>query len=77
MVVVAVAVLWRGAKNQAVSMTWLEWMAVVLGCVIILGAFCLGGSHATEPNYADYFYWPLFAAGYGLALGHFLLGAVG
>jgi predicted phage tail protein len=62
-------VLWRGAKNQAVSMIWLEWMAVVLGCVVIVGSFCLGGSHATEPNYADYFYWPLFAAGYGLALG--------
>jgi hypothetical protein len=66
---VAVAVLWRNAKNQPIRLTWLEWMAIVLGCVVIVWSFCLGGSHATEANYADYFYWPLFTAGYGLATG--------
>jgi hypothetical protein len=69
MLVIAAAVLWCGAKNQTTRLTWTEWMAVVLGCVVIVGSFCLGGSHATETNYADYFYWPLFAAGYGLGTG--------
>jgi len=66
---VAVAILWRNAKDQPVRLTWLEWIAIVLGCAAIVGSFCLGGSHAAEANYADYFYWPLFAAGYGLAIG--------
>ena len=69
MLVIAVAVLWRTSRNQAVSLSWLEWMAVVLGCVLIVGSFCLGGSHAREAEYADYFYWPLFAVGYGLGAG--------
>jgi len=69
MLVVAVAILWRNAKDQPIRLTWPEWIAVVLGCVVIVGSFCLGGSHATEENYADYFYVPLFAVGYGLAIG--------
>ncbi len=48
------------------------------GCGIIVVSFCIGGSHITQPNYADYFHESLFAVGYVLALmalGHALGGA--
>ena len=48
---------------------WPEWAAVIGGCVIIVGSFCLGGTHATEANYADYFYVSLFAVGYVVTAG--------
>ena len=69
MLAVAVAILWRNAQDQPVRLSWPEWAAIIGGCVVIVVSFCLGGTHATEDNYADYFYMPLFAAGYVVAAG--------
>lgn len=69
MLMVAVAILWRNAQDQPVKLSWQAWTAIILGCVIIIGSLCLGGTHATEENYADYFYVSLFVVGYVLAMG--------
>jgi len=46
-------------------MDWLGWSASLL---IIVVSFCLGGTHITEPNYAEYFHGPLFAVGFALGI---------
>jgi len=65
----AVMVLRRREQGRPLTVIrgdWLGWSASLL---IIVVSFCLGGTHITEPNYAQYFYWPLFAAGLALGLG--------
>jgi hypothetical protein len=64
----AVAILYRGAHGQSLMVTradWLGWSACLL---VIVVSFCLGGTHITEPNYAAYFHWPLFAGGFALGI---------
>lgn len=68
----AVILLVRGAAGRSVRLGWGEGLAVVAGCGIIVLSFCIGGSHMSEPDFADYFYWPLFTAGYILAIGAFV-----
>ena len=71
MFTVAVIILIRAKANYFVRLSRSQITALVAGSGIIVLSFCIGGSHVTEPNYADYFYWPLFAAGYLLAIGTF------
>jgi hypothetical protein len=68
MLAVAVVLLCIEA-NYSIKLGWGHGIAILAGCGIIVLSFCLGGSHMTEPDYADYFYWPLFAFGYVLAIG--------
>ena len=65
----AVVILVRSEANRSVRLGTGAGLAVVAGCGIIVLSFCVGGSHMTEPDFADYFYWPLFGAGYLLASG--------
>jgi hypothetical protein len=67
----AVAILWRDETNRPVRLGRPVGLAVLAGCTIILVSFCIGGSHITRPDYAEYFWWPLFAAGYVLAVAAF------
>jgi hypothetical protein len=69
MFAVAIIILHRSQADRPVRLRKPEAIALVAGCAIIVLSFCIGGSHVTESNFADYFYWPLFAAGYGLAIG--------
>lgn len=71
MLAAAVVILWRGEKNNPVRLRRGNGIALIAGCGIIVLSFCMGGSHATQPDYADYFWWPLFAVGYVLATGAF------
>jgi len=68
MLAMAVIVLWRSEKGNPVRLGRGNGIALVAGCAIIVVSFCIGGSHITKPDYADYFSWPLFAAGYVLAV---------
>jgi hypothetical protein len=68
MFVFAVAILHRCAHERPLMVSRLDGLGWSLSLLIIVVAFCLGGTHMTEPNYAAYFHWPLFAIGYGLGL---------
>jgi hypothetical protein len=63
------AVLYRCAHGRLLTITrtdgWL-WLASAL---LIVVSFCLGGTHITEPTYADHFHEWLFAAGLALGIG--------
>jgi hypothetical protein len=63
----AVAILHRCAHRRPLMVTRTEWLGWSASLLVIAASFCLGGTHVTEPNYAQYFPWSLFAA--GLVLG--------
>ena len=67
----AVIILWRGEKDRPVRLGRGNGIAMIAGCGIIVVSFCIGGSHITKPDYADYFWWPLFTAGYVVAIASF------
>jgi len=64
----AVAILYRCAHGRPLTVTHLDWLGWSASLLVIVVSFCLGGAHITEPNYAEYFRWPLFAVGYGLGI---------
>jgi hypothetical protein len=71
MLAAAVVILWREEKNAPVRLGRGNGIAVLVGCAIIVVSFCVGGLHSTQADYADYFWWPLFAVGYILAIAAF------
>jgi len=71
MLAAAGVILWRTKTNHAVRLGGCGWAALLTGCGIIVVSFCVGGLHATQPDYASYFWWPLFTVGYVLAIGAF------
>jgi hypothetical protein len=64
----AVAILHRCEHGRPLTVTRADWLGWSASLLIIVVSFCLGGTHMTEPGYADYFHWPLFAVGYSLGL---------
>jgi hypothetical protein len=62
------AILYRSARGRPLVVTSTDWLGWLAGLLVIAISFCLGGTHVTEPNYAEYFYGPLFAVGYCLGL---------
>jgi hypothetical protein len=64
----ATAILYRAAQGRPPAATWYDGLGWLAGILIIVVAFCLGGTHVTQPDYAEYFYWPLFAVGYLLGI---------
>lgn len=63
----AVALLYRCTIARPVAVHRWDWLAWLLASVVIIVSFCLGGTHVTEPNYKEYFHWPIFAVGYAIA----------
>jgi len=64
----AVAILDRSARGRPVVFRGTDWLAWLGATVIIIVSFSLGGTHVTEPNYREYFHWPVFAVGFVLAV---------
>ena len=63
-----VIILRRSAQDRPLMVTCADGLGWLAAALIVVVAFCLGGRHITETNYADFFYWPLFAVGYTLGL---------
>ena len=68
MFVFAVAILYRAAHRRPLSIRPSDWMGWAVAVVILIVAFCLGGTHIAESDYRDYFYPSLFALGYIIAI---------
>ncbi len=64
----AAAILHRSARNRPLSIKLSDWLGWLAASVILVVAFCLGGTHIAEPCYREYFYRSLFGLGYGLGL---------
>ena len=63
----AIAILHRSAQGRPVVFRGTDWLAWLAAAVIIIVSFCQGGTHVTEPNYREYFHWPVFGVGFVLA----------
>ena len=64
----AVAILYRCTIARPVTVQRWDWVGWLLASIVIIVSFCLGGTHVTEPNYKEYFHWPIFAVGYVIAV---------
>lgn len=64
----AVVILYRCAHGHPLTVTFVDWLGWLASLLIIVVSFCLGGTHITEPNYADHFHGPIFAIGFGVGV---------
>jgi len=64
----AVAILYRCAHGRPLAVTYMDWLGWSASLLIIVVSFCLGGTHITEPNYAESFHGPLCAVGFALGI---------
>lgn len=64
----AVAILYRCAHGRPLTVTYTDWLGWSASLLVIAVSFCLGGTHITESNYAEYFHGPLFGVGFALGL---------
>jgi hypothetical protein len=66
MFALAVMMLYRGAQGRPLIVTSVDLVGWSAAALIVTVSFCLGGAHVAEPDYADYFSWPLFIAGWAV-----------
>jgi len=66
--VFAVVLLYRDSVGRPIRARSTDWLGFMAAAMIIVYSFCTAGPYVTEPDYASYFYWPLFAAGYIAAI---------
>jgi hypothetical protein len=59
----AVIILSRAYTGCPLEPSRTEWIGFVLCAIIVVASFCAAGLHITEPDFKNYFYWPLFALG--------------
>jgi hypothetical protein len=64
----AVAILYRCAQGRPLPVTRADWLGWSASLLVIVVSFCLGGTHITEPNYAEYFHWPVFGVGFAVGV---------
>ena len=68
----AVVILYCCSRGRLIKASCLDWLAFCVSGLIVVISFCIAGLHSTEQDYASYFYWPLFGAGYLFGLVIFL-----
>ncbi len=65
----ATAILYRCAHGRPLMIAGFDWLGWLASVVIVIVAFCLGGRHITQPDYAKYFPPWLFSVGFALGIG--------
>jgi hypothetical protein len=63
MLVFAGIILYRDCKNKPVKAGIWDWFGFCTAGAVVVISFCIPGPHISQPDYASYFSWPLFAAG--------------
>ena len=59
----AAVALYRSSISAAVEVSLPEWFVFVLAGSAIVVSFCIAGHYIAQPNFREYFHWPLFALG--------------
>jgi hypothetical protein len=72
MIVAGVLVLWREASGRPVRSNWPHWLALCLGGLLIVTAFCWDYRNILAGGEPNPFNWPLFLLGVGVGLTSFL-----
>jgi len=68
MLAFALALLYLDSVGRSVKAGSVDRLGFIGAGTIIVASFCTPGPYITRPDYASHFYWPLFAAGYVVAL---------
>jgi hypothetical protein len=63
LLVFAAVVFYRSSITAALKVSTLEWFVFVLAGLAVVVSFWIAGRHIREPNFKEYFHWPLFALG--------------
>jgi len=61
--VFAAVVLYRSSIAKPIKVSTLEWFVFILTGLAVVISFCIAGRHIAQPDFKEYFYWPLFALG--------------
>jgi hypothetical protein len=61
--VFAAAVLYRSSIAKPIKVSALEWFVFILAGLAVVISFCIAGRHIAQPDFKEYFYWPLFTLG--------------
>ena len=72
MLTFAVMILYRDRCGRPIKASRIEWLGFVAAAVIIVISFCIPGPHIAEPDYQNYFHWPIFALGNIIAIALFI-----
>lgn len=67
----AVILLCRPSAAGPFKVTLPDWFGFIASASIVVVSFSVAGLHITEPDFASYFYRPVFAAGYLLGVAIF------
>ena len=62
MLLIAVTILYRQAKARPLSAGGFHLTAFLLISIVLIVLFCYAGQHITDPDYNNYFSWPIFLA---------------
>jgi len=68
LIVFAIIILYRSTTRRTLKAGVLDWLGFFLAGLVIVLAFCIAGSHATQPDYQAHFHWLLFGPGYLAAI---------
>ena len=68
----AAFILYRDAHGRTIKVTLIDWLVFIVSGIIVVVSFCTPGPHVDKADYKSHFYWPLFAAGFLLAVGMFV-----
>ena len=74
MIISGVLVLYFEAKDRPIIITWLEWILIVAGGVIVIVAFCWDYEAIMNGKLPNPFNWPLFFVGLALSAATFANG---
>jgi len=63
LLVFAAVVLYRSSITGALKVSTLEWFVFISAGLAVVISFWIAGRHMAQPDFKEYFYWPLFALG--------------
>ena len=72
LLIFAVSILYLDCYGKSIKVSARQWFAFAVAVVLVVLSFCLAGRHIEQIDYKVYFSWPLFGAGYLLAVLVFL-----
>lgn len=72
MLLFAAVILNRDRLDKLFRVKRFDWLGFVVAALVVVASFCIAGLHSAQPNFAKYFYWPLFGAGFVLGVGAFV-----
>ncbi len=72
MLAVGMIIFYRCSRGRPLKAGFADHLCFIAAALAMVVSFCIGGLHICEVDFESYFYWPIFVAGYLLAVGLFV-----